>query len=448
MKLSRRSFLQAGIGAAGWAGALSRFGLVDALAQTSPDYRALVCVFLNGGNDGNNLIVPLDASQYQAYAAARGELALSAASLLPITAITGNAAYGLHPALPKLQGLFQQKKLAVVANTGMLVQPLNRSEYQQKTAPVPAILFSHFDQQRSWHGARALDNYRTGWGGRAADMVKNTNATSTFPAALSLSGGSTFCQGRDTRPGTVIPGATGGLTGFDVSTESMARRQAFEDLLTSDLGLSLIQSASNTTSEGIRLAREIESATANGSNLTTPFPSTTLGRQLEQVAKIIKVKSTLGIKRQIFFCSLDGFDNHTNQLFDHNRLLADLNGALAAFYDATIELGVSDSVTTFTESEFNRTLQASAGGGSDHGWGSHHIIFGGAVKGGDLYGRFPTLALGGPDDAASRGVWIPTTSADQYGATLASWFGVTASGLATVFPNLSNFTPANLGFLL
>ena len=197
----------------------------------------------------------------------------------------------------------------------------------------------------------------------------------------------------------------------------------------------------------IRIAEEIDSASASGSNLTTPFPSTTLGRQLEQVAKIIKVKSALGIKRQIFFCSLDGFDHHTNQLADQNRLLADLNAALGAFYDATIELGVSDSVTTFTESEFGRTLQGSAGVGSDHGWGSHHIVLGGAVKGGDLYGRFPTLALGGPDDTASRGVWIPTTSLDQYGATLASWLGVTASGLATVFRNLSNFTPANLGFL-
>lgn len=447
MKLSRRSFLQAGIGAAGWAGTLGRFGLVNALAQTSSDYRALVCVFLNGGNDGNNLIVPLGASEYQSYSTGRGDLALSAASLLPITASTGNAAYGLHPAVPKLQGLFQQGKLAVVANVGMLLQPLTRSEYQQKSAPVPVSLFSHLDQQLSWQGTTSLDSYRTGWGGRVSDVLTSANANSTIPAILSLAGNSSFCEGLETRPGTVIPGATGGLTGFDESVEGTARRRAFEDLLTFDLGVSLIQTASDATTEGIRLAKRIDSAIAGSSNLTTQFPSTSLGRQLEQAAKIIKVKGDFGIKRQIFFCTLDGFDTHMNQLTEHNRLLGELSAALAAFYDATIELGVSDSVTTFTESEFGRTLQTSAGSGSDHGWGSHQIVLGGAVKGGDFYGRFPTLALGGPDDAASRGVWIPTTSADQYGATLASWFGVAAGGLAAVFPNLSKFTPNNLGFL-
>ena len=446
MKLSRRSFLTTGVGAIGWAGALGRFGLMTAAAQTSPDYRALVCVFLNGGNDGNNLIVPLDASGYADYSSARGGLKLNTSSLLPITATTGNAAYGMHPGISRFQGLFQQKKLAVIANVGMLLRPITRSEYQQKTVAIPESLFSHSDQQNYWQGATSSDSYRTGWGGRVADQVKTINTGATLPAALSMSGNSSFCEGLDTRPGTVIPGATSGLTGFDDSTEGRARRQAFEDLLTFDLGFSLIQTASTTMRDGIELATQIDRASS--ASLTTLFPSTALGKQLEQVARIIKTRGDFGVKRQIFFCTLGGFDNHTNQLSDQDYLLRDLSAALGAFYDATLELGVSDSVTTFTESEFGRTLQNSTGGGSDHGWGSHHIVLGGAVKGGDLYGRFPTLALGGPDDTANRGVWIPTTSMDQYGATLASWFGVTASGLTTVFPNLSRFTPANLGFLV
>jgi uncharacterized protein (DUF1501 family) len=222
---------------------------------------------------------------------------------------------------------------------------------------------------------------------------------------------------------------------------------ALTTLLTADTGLSLAQAANNTMANSMADATALNAALAKGSPLKTQFPATSLGAQLQDVAQIIQVQSYLGMTRQIFFCSLGGFDTHANQLATHNSLYPQLSQALAAFYAATQELGMAQNVTTFTESDFSRTFQPATTDGSDHAWGSHHLVLGGAVKGGQVYGQFPTFELAGPNDADVRGRWIPTTSIDQYGATLCSWFGIPSSALATVFPNFANFGSQKLGFV-
>jgi uncharacterized protein (DUF1501 family) len=440
MTITRRRFLMAGAGIAGGFGSLAR---ITASAQTpGTGYKALVCIFLTGGNDGNNLLVPMSSGGYQGYAAARGALAIPQSSLVPVSTSSG-AAYGFHPQTASLAGLFTQKKLAVVANVGMLIQSTTQTQYLQNTAPLPSDLFSHIDQQSQWQSG----GLSTGWGGRIADGLQSFNGTSTFPAVVSVAGPALFGQGAGTQAATVIPGAAPGLTSFITSGSGNANLQAFQELLTFDSGVQLIQAASAKTAAGIQQANLLQQALAFSAPLSTSFPNTSLGQQLLQVAQIIKVRSQLGMNRQIFFCSITGFDTHTGQLAQQGPLLQQVNDAMLAFYNSTLEMAVDQQVTTFTETEFGRTLQASAGWGSDHAWGNHQLVLGGAVKGGALFGTFPSLVLSGPDDASGRGVWIPTTSLDQYGATLAAWFGVAPSALTSIFTNLSNFQTTNLGFL-
>jgi uncharacterized protein (DUF1501 family) len=419
---------------------------MNAMAQTTSNYKALVCVFLFGGNDSNNLIVPNSTAGYQQYSKVRSNLALPQNQLLPVTATTGNTPYGFHPRFTELQQLFTQKKLAVVANVGTLVRPLTRAQYRSGAA-VPSNLFSHSDQQSEWQTAVPQGNGKTGWGGRLADAVAVLNPPNGFPTAVSVAGNSMFVNGQSTTPTAIQPGSTSSLSGSDGSAAANARDAAFSQILALDQGITLMAAAGQITRRGLDIAQVLKSVLSGNTSITTPFPNTSLGQELLQVAKVIQARSALGLNRQIFFCSLGGFDTHTNQLPDQDNLFLQLSQALGAFYSATVELGVAPQVTTFTESDFGRTFQPSSGAGTDHAWGSHHLVMGGSVTGGDVYGSFPALALGGPDDAIDRGVWIPSTALDQYGATLASWFGLDAASLPTIFPNLANFTKANLGFV-
>ena len=253
--------------------------------------------------------------------------------------------------------------------------------------------------------------------------------------------------GATTQPVALSPGQTLDLRGFGTDAGSIARRNALQNLLTLETGLKLAQASNEVMSDSIADAKALDSALGKVSALKTTFPKTSLGAQLQQVAQIIQARDGLGMRRQIFFASLGGFDTHTGELETHHVLYPQLSQALAAFNTALGELGVENQVTTFTESDFSRTFQPTTGDGSDHAWGSHHLVMGGAVKGGDIYGRFPTFVLGGPDDADTRGRWIPTTAIDQYGATLCSWFGVQIADLPKVFPNFANFGSQTLGFL-
>jgi uncharacterized protein (DUF1501 family) len=443
--LSRREFLAASAQLAGAGIGFSRFGLMNASAQTSGDYRALVCIFLFGGNDGNNMVIP-GGNGYAQYASLRPGLTIDQSALLAVNSKAGTA-YGLHPNLAAVHPLYGEGKMAIVANVGVLYKPTTRAEYTSRSVPVPSNLFSHSDQQQQWQTGH-FDYFRgTGWAGRTADQVAYMNAPSKFPTAVSLAGNPVLLTGEHTKPATLQAGSTPALTGSGGTAFLEQRGAALQEIIALDSGLTMIQQAGQSLKDGIDIGKLIQSATAAAPPLATTFPNTNLGRQLTDIAKLIGVRASLGMRRQIFFASLGGFDTHANQLATHVTLMTQLSEAVAAFYRATEELGVANSVVTFTESEFGRTMEPSAGAGTDHAWGSHHFLFGAAVKGGDLYGKYPQLALGGPDDSGSRGSWIPTTSLDQYGATLARWFGVPPASLDAIFPNLKNFSVRDLGFL-
>jgi len=421
---------------------------MPALAQGSANYKALVCVFLFGGNDANNMVIPMDSPNFNAYTSARGALALTTAELTSTVYSTTGAPYAFHKSLPDLANLFSSKELAVVANLGSLVQPLTRAQYQAAKTPVPMNLFSHSDQQNQWQSSIAQGGSTTGWAGRVADYVESQNInTSNFPTFFSVAGNSLMGTGVNAQPVTISPGGSLALPGFNTSAASQARWNALNNLIQFDSGVSLAQAANQVMSNSIGDATSLTNALAKGTKLKTVFPTSSLGQQLQQVAQVIQVSSYLGMNRQIFFVSLGGFDTHTNEIATHNTLYPQVDQAVAAFYAATQELGMAQNVTTFTESDFCRTFQPTSGGGADHGWGSHQMVVGGAVQGGQIYGSFPTFQLGGPSDTDTRGRWIPTLSIDQYGATLASWFGLPASAIATVFPNFANFASQQIGFL-
>jgi len=427
-------------------GGLSKLGLVSAFAQGTTDYKALVCIFLFGGNDGNNMVVPID-SRYAGYQTVRGPLAIPQGQLLSLQS-GSQASYGLHPNMPEMQGYFNnQKNLAILANVGTLVQPTTQAMYQAYQN-LPQNLFSHSDQQDQWQSAQLAGVPVSGWAGKVADSVQSAyNTGAKFPPILSVSGNAVFCTGITSQPFTMDPGQSPGLQGFDSSAASQARFVATQQLLTFDSGLSLVQAANAVTGQAVQYSVVLSNALQSIPPLQTVFPKGDLASQLKQVAQVIAAQSYLGVKRQIFFCSYGGFDTHGDQLTQHVQLLTTVSQSMSAFYQATVELGVANQVTTFTVSEFGRTMEPGSNGGTDHAWGNHQLILGGAVKGNSVYGTFPTLALGGPDDADQNGRWIPTTALDQYAATLATWFGVSAANLPSIFPNLANFPTSNLGFM-
>lgn len=442
-RINRRQLL---IGLGGSA-LLSRLGSINALAQSSvPDYKALVCVFLSGGNDAHNMVVPLTQAAFNTYKQGRGSIALpdNNGALLPVETPQATP-YGLNPGLTAIHPLWASGRLAVLANTGMLVQPVTRAQFLANAAPLPTNLFSHADQIQQMQTGSPSGSGGTGWGARAADQVRALNGASAFPAAISIAGPALYCTGNLIQSASLLPGFNLDPSGMNLWPQAAAdaRKTGLQQILGLNSGLTLVQAANKSRKDALDLNALL---TGNTASIATVFPGTSIGNQLQQVAKVIKLRTTVGMSRQVFFCSLGGFDTHGSQSWQHWDLLKDLSEALAAFNLATDEMGVANQVTSFTLSDFGRTLQPS-GTGSDHGWGSHHLIMGGAVQGGQLYGTFPSLALGGPDDSGSRGALIPSTSIDQYGATLAAWFGVPAVDLPTVFPNLSKFATANLGFL-
>jgi len=486
--LSRRQFIRratcAAIGTVGMSSALRDLRLMNAaVAQSSiSDYKALVCIFLAGGNDSNNLIIPTLTQEYNNYASIRTPyLAVARGSLLnlkkPGTSIdyvdpVGHT-FGFHPACPELQTLFGEGKLAALFNIGTLVYPITRDQYQAGILPTPPQLFSHADQQMQWQTSIPDQPAITGWGGRCADLLNSLQPGAPISLSVSLAGANTFEIGNQ-------------VSQYSVSTDGAIPLAAISDArlttLTNILGLSYAnlqkQAYAGIAQHSIQSGNLLNNAITNSAATNywrSPFPvditvpnggivyGSGLSAQLLMVARLIEAGNRaaanggFGMKRQIFFCQVDGYDLHNDQtdytsaapknviLGAHADLLAELSQSLYAFQRGMEQLGLSQNVTAFTASDFGRTFPSN-GAGSDHGWGGHHLICGGAVKGGQTYGIFPTLAVDGPDDT-DTGRWIPTTAIDQYFATLARWFGVDSSNLSTLFPNVGRFATPNLGFI-
>lgn len=438
--LSRRGFLK-------FAGALAALAASPFSAASQGDYKALVCLWLAGGNDGNNLIVPLDPPWDSQYAAIRGNLALSGSKLLqPISDSLGQRHFGLHYGLPKLRARYGNG-VAFVLNTGLLHHPLTRAAYLAGDAP--ANLFSHSDQTVMIQSGK-LSQDGTGWGGRLLDEF---GASSDPFAAISSAGPATLLQGYQVAGNVIPPGA---IPGSGVALEvlnqwdknlAQARATAVNEMLAQSGGNLIRQAANQTLLDGLQLVSRMQAANLPAAG-SLGFPPTYLGQQLEQVARIIAYRSRLGPGRQVFIVTHGGFDTHAGQDWGHWNLLAQLDDALDVFQNviAGPGFGLAHQVTTFTQSEFGRSLQSN-GGGSDHGWGNHHFVVGGAVQNG-IYGVMPQFTLGGQDDSGNRGVWIPTIAEAQYAATLGKWFGAGDAELATVFPELIHFAgQEDLGFM-
>ncbi len=478
--ITRRDFIRraacAAVGTAAMTNSIRDLRLMNAaVAQSNiTDYKALVCIFLQGGNDSNNLIIPTVQSEYDNYAAIRTPvLAIPQSAILP-TGYTDPAghSYGLHPACPELVTLFNEGKLAVMLNTGTLVFPMTRAQYLGGVLQKPPQLFSHADQVTQWQTSIPDQPPVTGWGGRCADLLNSVQPGAPISLCVSLAGANTFEVGNIVAQYSV---STSGAISFQGL--SGARLSALTNLLGLSYPNLQEQAYAGVAKHSIQTGTLLNNAITNtaGSYWTNPFPATVtnlvsnarfssnLALQLQMVARLIEAGNRatanggFGMKRQIFFCQVGGYDLHTGQTNytttnpenvvagAHSNLFAELSQGMYAFQRAMEQLGLSQKVTAFTASDFSRTFPSN-GQGSDHGWGSHHLILGGAVKGKRTYGTFPTLAVNGPDDTGT-GRWIPTTAIDQYFATLATWFGVDSSNLSTIFPNIGRFATSNLGFI-
>jgi uncharacterized protein (DUF1501 family) len=485
--LTRRQFIRraacAAVGTVAMTSAIRDLRFMNAaVAQSNiTDYKALVCIFLQGGNDSNNLIIPTLQSQYNNYANIRSPvLAIPQSAILPVTSLDGDGnTDGLHPSCPELQTLFGQGKLAFMFNTGTLVYPITRAQYLSGSAAMPPQLFSHADQQTQWQTSIPDQPPLTGWGGRCADLLAAVQPSAPISLMVTLAGANIFEVGNIVSEYSV---STSGAISLNLpSTPSGGAKANRLPTLMNILGLPYTnlqsQAYAGVAEQAINTGSLLNTAIAGTPSTfwTTPFPTkitppeggtaftSTLSPQLQMVARLIAAGNTpvasggFGMKRQIFFVQVGGYDLHTGQtdystntpnsvlLGAHTNLLAELSQSVYAFQLAMEQLGLSDNVTSFTASDFGRTFPSN-GEGSDHGWGSHHLILGGAVNGQRTYGEFPALTVNGPNDT-STGRWIPTTAIDQYFATLATWFGVDSGNLATVFPNLSRFASPNLGFI-
>jgi uncharacterized protein (DUF1501 family) len=454
LNASRRAFLRhaSALGLAGTAApfALNLASIGAASAATAADYKALVCVFLYGANDAHNTVVPYDAASYATYAAARGTLAWTPAELTPLeptTPLPGSKQVALPTALAPLATLFDAGQCAIVANVGPLVVPTDRTSFNNRAVPLPPKLFSHNDQQSVWQ-ASVPEGAKYGWGGRIGDMLASQNTNQIF-TCNSLTGSAVFLSGQLVQPFQIDPaqgsiafgplnsGALyGSATGATALRNTLTRTRTH--LFESDLH--------NINQRSIDSNTALSAALAVAPTLTTVFPSNnSLATQLAMVAKNVSVSAELGAKRQVFMVSLGGFDTHSGQDATHPALLAQLAAAIEAFQQAMVELNAAQKVTLFTASDFGRTLTVN-GDGTDHGWGGHHFVVGGAVKGKQVVGIYPELVANGPTDAGN-GRLIPTSAVEQYAATLAKWMGVSATDIPLILPNVVNFATADLGFM-
>ncbi len=465
IEIERRAFLRrtgqlAMMGAAS-SYALDLVGLAEAAAfSNAGGYKALVCVFLYGGNDHGNTLIPVDATNYARYAAIRGTAGSEEASGIAIARsalagtviaapsdqrLTDDITYALAPTMPRLKALFDAGTMAPLLNVGPLIAPLTRAQYDNGSVPRPAKLFSHNDQQSTWQSSQP-EGSRAGWGGRMGDLALTSNTNAMF-TAISATGNAVFLSGQNTAPFQV---SAAGATLYNPLQSgrlfnSAAASQALGTLLRSGSGNVMAADYARFNDRSIQYGPFVNEALRNVSFSTSFGTGNRLADQLRVVASLIAARARLGVTRQVFLVSLGGFDNHDGLIGTHDALLGQVDFAIDAFYRATAELGVANNVTTFTASDFGRTL-SSNGDGSDHGWGAHHFIVGGDVRGGRFYGRAPQVSVTSADQVG-QGRLLPTTSVDELSSTLGLWFGLAPSELSSIAPNIGRFASADLGFM-
>ncbi len=457
--MKRRQFLthscSLGVAAATLSSTMLQLGLArHAAAQQSAGYRAMVCILLAGGNDSFNMVVPIDADQHAEYENIRSDLALTRESLLPLSGFgTGGRSYGVHPGMPELQALYANGDAAIVANVGTLLEAFDATAVENGTARLPLGLFSHADQINQWQSAVADRRIAQGWAGRVADIFTDVNVNNGISMNISLSGTNVFQSGVNSNEYSIEATGNGGsgINSYDEdSFFGDLRRRMLDDMLAVPQSNLLKREYSKRLRGAIDAYSEFAAAMSGAPIITSPFSVNPFAQALRQIARVISVRDALGASRQTFFITVGGWDHHDDVIEKQAGMLPTISSGLQEFRDALVELNVFNDVTTFTTSDFGRTL-TSNGKGSDHGWGGHHIVMGGGVSGGQMFGAYPELAANSPLDVG-RGVYAPTTSVDQYFAELALWFGVAPSDLDQILPGVRTFySPesgvAPLGFL-
>lgn len=412
-------------------------------ATSSDDYKALVCIFLAGGIDSHNTLVPSDPESYAAYTRARSDLALAKESLLPLNGSLGGKTYGLHATMKEVQSMYNAGELSFVANVGTLVEPTDLRGFENGSSKLPLGLFSHSDQIMHWQTSVPDARAPYGWAGRVADLIDDTYNKSDVSMNISLSGSNFFQAGERTVSYEVSPNGNGSiqLNGFgsDPAIQALSKT-AVKNLMDLEYKNVFKSTFAKKNKESIEVSDQFANAIA-GSSVSTAFSPTQLSQSLKMISRTIKSHQKLGMKRQTFFVLYGGWDHHEELINNQNTMLPIVSQAMGEFNQSMKEIGMSKNVTTFTSSDFARTL-SSNGRGSDHGWGGNHMVMGGAVKGGRIFGDYPNLAPGNPLDTG-RGRLIPTLSTDEYFAELALWFGVSKADLPQIFPNLSRFYSLN-----
>lgn len=454
--MSRRNFLGtascAAIGSTTFLTSLLNLGVANSLAgmtqasnSTNSDYKALVCILLAGGNDSFNMLIPRNGSHYTEYASTRSNLALPQGDLLPLNFTDHNGKqFGLHPSMPEVQSLFNNNKLAFVSNVGTLVEPTSKTQYLNKSVPVPVGLLSHADQIQQWQTSIPQTRSSKGWGGRMADILQAGNDNQNISLNISLSGTNIFQVGNQSTE-YAIRAAAGGSVGINVlegtSALDLALKNGAESLLAQQYQ-DIFKSTFTNKIKDAQTSHEVFSAAINQAPLlNTSFSNNGVSANMELIAKTIAVRDILNVKRQTFFIAFGGWDHHDGVLDNQVAMLSVVSQALAEFQSAMEELGLADCVTTFTTSDFGRTL-TSNGNGSDHAWGGNVMVMGDSVNGGQVFGEYPSLLLNGKDDVGGA-ILLPSVSTDEYFAELSKWFGVENGDLSYVLPNINNFYDPN-----
>ncbi|MCH2215593.1 MAG: DUF1501 domain-containing protein [Flavobacteriales bacterium] len=408
------------------------------------DYKALVCILLDGGADSHNMLIPRGNFEYGNYLTTRSNLAIPQSQVLPLNGFASGQSFGVHPDMPQIQNLYNSGRLAWIANVGTLIEPITKQQYESNSGRTPLGLFSHSDQIKHWQTGRPGERSSHGWAGRIADLIQQHNSNPNLSMNISLSGNNFFQSGQTINEFSIKSNGEFGLNGSETQNSyHNLRNDAIKSMLERDYEDMYKKTYVNTLSKALDGSQGLTQALSDAGTFNLQFSNTTVSKQLEMIAKVIAAKDELAFNRQTFFVKIGGWDHHDEVLESQQEMLPELDLALGEFMSALEKMGLSEDVTTFTISDFGRTL-TSNGDGSDHAWGGNTMVMGGAVNGGNIYGTYPSLEMGN-ELMLPRGVMIPTTSTSEYFAELASWFGVGSSDLFEIFPDLQNFYSTGSG---